>query len=63
MNRKRQRQEALAAEIRRQIGAAQTTRYLRSLPLFEVPHNDNERFEDLLRRVDSASTRKAGRVS
>lgn len=63
MNRNRERQEALAAEIRRQIGTAQTTRYLRSLPLFGVPHNDNERFENLLRRVDHAATGKTGRSS
>jgi hypothetical protein len=63
MNRKRERQETLAAEIRRQIGAPQTTRYLRSLPQFEVPHNDNERFETLLRRVDRAAAKKDGRPS
>ncbi len=57
MNRNRERQGTLAAEIRRQIGAAQNTRYLRSLPLFELPQNDNERFEELLRQVDHAAER------
>ncbi len=55
MNRNRERQGALAAEIRRQIGAGQNARYLRSLPLFEVPRNGNAPFEELLRRVDKAA--------
>ncbi len=61
MNRNRERQGTLAAEIRRQIGAAQNTRYLRSLPLFEVPQNGNAPFEELLRQVDKAAAEQAGR--
>lgn len=61
MNRNRERQETLAAEIRRQLGAAQSARYLRSLPLFEVPQNGNAPFDDLLRRVDEAAAEQAGR--
>lgn len=61
MTRHSARQESLAAEIRRQIGAAQSTRYLRSLPLFEVPNDDNRRWHDLLRQVDRAEARKSGR--
>jgi hypothetical protein len=55
MNRNRERQGALAAEIRRQMGASQNARYLRSLPLFQVPRNGNAPFEELLRRVDKAA--------
>jgi len=55
MNPNRERQGTLAAEIRRQIGAYQNARYLRSLPLFEVPRNGNAPFEELLRRVDKAA--------
>ncbi len=55
MNRNRERQGALAAEIRRQMGASQNARDLRSLPLFQVPRNGNAPFEELLRRVDKAA--------
>lgn len=61
MTRNRERQETLAAEIRRQIGAAQSTRYLRSLPLFAVPHDENAHFDDLLRQVDRAAAGQAMR--
>jgi len=55
MKSNRERQGSLAAEIRRQIGASQNARYLRSLPLFEVPRSGNAPFEDLLRKVDNAA--------
>ncbi|CAG1011451.1 MAG: hypothetical protein F9K19_08125 [Rhizobiaceae bacterium] len=61
MYRNRERQGTLAAEIRRQIGAIQNTRYFRSLPLFEVPRNGNAPFEELLRQVDEAAAEQAGR--
>lgn len=63
MNRNRERQGKLAAEIRRHIGAAQNTRYLRSLPLFAVPQNDNAPFEELLRQIDKAAEEQGGRRS
>lgn len=63
MNRNRERQGTLAAEIRRQIGVAQNTRYLRSLPLFAVPQNDNASFEELLRQIDKAAEEQGGRRS
>ncbi|HHZ09241.1 MAG TPA: hypothetical protein GX405_10750 [Rhizobiales bacterium] len=61
MNRNRERQETLVAEIRRQFGAAGNARYLRSLPLFEVPRNGNAAFETLLKRVDRAASEQGGR--
>jgi hypothetical protein len=61
MNANRERQGTLAAEIRRQIGANQNARYLRSLPLFELPRNGNAPFAELLRRVDEAAEERRGR--
>jgi hypothetical protein len=47
-----ERTNGLAAEIKRQIGSAQNTRYLRSLSLFQTPRDDAGLFDDLLRRID-----------
>lgn len=61
MDRHRVRQDTLAAEIRRQIGADQNIRYFRSLPLFRVPLDDDAPFGDLLRAIDRAACEQAGR--
>ena len=47
-----ERTNGLSAEIKRQIGSAQNTRYLRSLSLFQTPRDEARTFDDLLRRID-----------
>lgn len=51
-----ERMNGLAAEIKRQIGSAQNTRYLRSLSLFQTPRDEARTFDDLLRRIDEIET-------
>jgi hypothetical protein len=46
----------LQEEIRKQFGSAGTSRFLRSLPGFQVEHGIPERFRNLLNELDRAES-------
>lgn len=46
----------LSDEIRRQFGASGTTRFLRSLPAFQVDSDMPDRFHSLLAELDKAES-------
>jgi len=48
----------LSAEIRRQMGTAANTRFLRALPLFRADPEIPEPFVRLLREIDRAERRE-----
>lgn len=52
----------LQEEIRRQFGSSGTTRFVRSLPAFQIEHGVPERFVNLLTELDRAESdqRNAG---
>ncbi|MET2830261.1 hypothetical protein [Mesorhizobium shangrilense] len=48
-----ERPEGLAADIRRQMSAEATKRFLRNLPAFRADNDIPEHFRELLNRLDS----------
>lgn len=53
-NRKTEKGEGLAREVRRQFGAEAMTRFLRTLPTFRPEADLPDRFRELLDRLDGA---------
>jgi hypothetical protein len=51
--------QGLATEVRRQIGAAAMTRFLRTLPTFRAESDIPDRFTELLQRLDAAENDNA----
>jgi hypothetical protein len=52
--------EKLCGGIKRLIGSAATTRYLRALPAFRVDHDLSD-FQSLLQVMDRSETKATGR--
>jgi hypothetical protein len=48
----------LQEEIRRQLGSAGTSRYMRALPGFQVEHGIPDRLADLLSELDRVETER-----
>lgn len=49
---KAEKGERLAAEVRRQFGGEAMTRFLRTLPAFRIEADTQDRFRQLLDRLD-----------
>ncbi|TPN55142.1 MULTISPECIES: NepR family anti-sigma factor [unclassified Mesorhizobium] len=57
---KAEKENRLAAEVRRQVGAKAMTRFLRTLPAFRIDADIPDRFRDLLDRLDRAAGSPSG---
>lgn len=56
----RARDGSLSDEIRRQFGSAGVTRFLRSLPAFEVDQSMPQRFKNLLAELERVEADQRG---